>query len=219
MSRRRSLLTKFAVGGAAVALLALLFVRTLQQTTSAPYVLRDAHLAGWELTLDPPLGPDGPLLALTPPAELPLALFQQVFDRTMESMSTPPAYGITLIRRSEFSGGLAATMTADELLALAREAGLGAARPLPRCVAEVPAADPRDPGRTFFALFDVPELDPFRERVARLVVERGGDPAVFDAAPVVPAVYLAATGREPRGWPQLGAPAEAHCAAPLASEP
>ena len=219
MARRRSVLGKVLLGMAVLAVLSVLFLRTLRQTTSAPYLMRAEHLTGWALTFDPPLGPGGPLLALTPPRELTLDLFNQVFARTMESMNTPAAYAVTLVLRSEFSNSLAGVVEPGELLALAREVGLDGATLQPGCLAEQPGRAAGEPGRTFFALFDLPEFRAFRDRVSRLVAERGGDAAAFDPAALVPAVYLAATGSGFRGWPTADAAAEQDCVAPLEIAP
>ena len=219
MARRRSVLGKILLGIAVLAVLSVLFMRTLRETTSAPYHVRAEHLAGWALTLDPPLGPGGPLLALTPPRELTLDLFNQVFARTMESMNTPAAYAVTLVLRSEFSSSLAGMVEPGELLALAREVGLDGATLQPGCLAEQPGRAAGEPGRTFFALFDLPELQEFRERVGRLLAERSGDGEAFDASAAAPVLYLAATDGGFRGWPVADGAAEQHCVAPLELAP
>ena len=219
MARRRSIFGKVLLGMAVLAVLSVLFLRTLRQTTSAPYLMRAEHLTGWALTFDPPLGAGGPLLALTPPRELTLDLFNQIFARTMESMNTPAAYAVTLVLRSEFRNSLAGIVEPEELLALAREDGLDGVTLQPRCLAERPGGAPGAPGRTFFALFDLPEFRAFRDRVSRLATERGGDAATFDPAALVPALYLAATGSGFRGWPTAGAAAEQDCVAPLELAP
>ena len=219
MARRRSILTRLLFGTAVLAVLSVLFLRTLRETTSAPYLAPAAQLSGWELTLDPPLGPAGPLLALLPPRELPMGLFQEVFARTMESMNPPAGYAVSVILRSEFNASLAGLVTPAELLELAREAGLEDADVEPRCLAvqQGLAGGPSD--RAFFALFDVPALGAFRESVGRLADERGGGTAAFDPDALAPAVYLAATGGGFRGWPVAGGAAEQHCVAPLEVEP
>lgn len=219
MARRRSVLGKIVLGLAVLAVLSVLFLRTLRQTTTAPYEVQVEHLTGWALTLDPPLGPGGPLLALTPPREMTLDLFNQIFARTMESMNTPPAYAVTLVLRSEFNSSLAGLVEPGELLDLAGESGLDGATLRPRCLAEQRGHAAGARGRTFFALFDLPELRSFRERVGALAVERGGDAAAFDPASAVPALYLAATDGGFRGWPLADAAAEQYCVAPLEPAP
>lgn len=219
MARRRSVLGKLALGLAVLAVLAVLFVRTLRETTSAPYLLQAEYLTGWELVLDPPLGPGGPLLALAPPRELTLELFNQIFARTMESMTPPAGYAVTLVQRTEFRNSLDGLVEPEELLALAREAGLDGATLEPLCVAMQQGRDGGASDRTFFALFDLPELGALRSRVGRLVEERGGNAAAFDADGVTPALYLAATGPGFRAWPVADASAAQHCVAPLEISP
>ena len=219
MARRRSVLGKIVLGVAVLAVLSVLFLRTLRETTSAPYQLPAAHLTGWELVLDPPLGPDGPLLALLPPRELPMGLFQEVFARTMESMNPPAGYAVSIILRSEFSDSLAGVVTPAELLELAREAGLQSPAVEPRCMAVQQGLTGGPSDRAFFALFDVPALGAFRESIGRLASERGGGTATFDPGALAPALYLAATGGGFRGWPVADGAAEQHCVAPLEVEP
>ena len=219
VTRRRSALGKILLGVAVLAVLSVLFLRTLRESTSAPYLMRAEHLTGWQLTLDPAAGVGGPVLALMPPRELTLELFQQVFQRTMESMSPPAAYAVTLVNRREFSSSLAGVVEPAELLALAGEVGLDVAAVVPRCLAVRPGRAAGEPGRTFFALFDLPELQAYRERVGRLLTERDGDAAAFDPSAAAPVLYLAATDSGFRGWPAAVAAAEQYCVAPLELAP
>ena len=219
MARRRSVLGKIVLGLAVLAILFVLFLRTLRETTSAPYQLPAAHLTGWELALDPPLGPGGPLLALLPPRELPMGLFQEVFARTMESMNPPAGYAVSIILRGEFSDSLAGVVTPAELLELARAAGLDDAAIEARCLAVQQGMTGGPSDRAFFALFHVPALGAYRESVGRLADERGGGRAAFDPEALAPAIYLAATGGGFRGWPVADGAAEQHCVAPLEVAP
>ncbi len=218
MASSRSVVTKTLLGLIVLSVLSLLFLRTLRDSVSAPYVMRAEHLTGWRIVAAPPLGPGGPLLLLAPPRELPMELFQQVFDRTMESMNAPPSYGVTLILRSEYQRDLAPLIAAEELEMLAHEVGLASAAVEPRCLAVrrgVTAADVRS---TYFVLFGLPAQRTFRERVAGLLAERGGDAAAFDPAALAPALYLAATDGGFRTWPVAGGAAEEHCVAPLETD-
>ncbi len=215
MATSRSVVTKTLFGLVVLGLLSVLFLRTLRDTVTAPYLMRPEHLTGWQVVLDPPLGPGGPLLLLTPPRELPMELFQQVFDRTMESMNAPPSYGVTLLLRSEYQRDLAPFIAAAELEALAHEVGLANAAVEPRCLAVRRGRTAAEPRGTYFVLFELPALRAFRERVAQLLAERGGDAAAFDRAGPAPALYLAATDGGFRAWPVAGAAAEEQCVAPL----
>ena len=215
MASSRSVVTKTLLGLFVLGLLAVLFMRTLRDTVTAPYLMRPEHVTGWQVALAPALGPDGPLLLLTPPHELPLELFQQVFDRTMESMNAPPAYGVTLLQRGEYQRDLAPLISPDELEALAHEAGLADAAVEPRCLAVRAGLTAAEPRSTYFVVFGLPALRTFRERVAGLLAERGGDAAAFDPAALAPALYLAATDRGPRAWPVADGAIEERCVAPL----
>ena len=66
-----------------------LFLKTLRDTMSEPYVIDDAVLSGWTLVLVEPAQPATVLLALQPPGRLAAGLFHQIFRRTMESMTAP----------------------------------------------------------------------------------------------------------------------------------
>ena len=219
MAKPRSIVTRILLGAVVLGVLSVLFARTLRDTVTAPYLMRPEHLTGWQVAPAPALGPDGPLLLLAPPHELPLELFEQLFDRTMESMNAPPAYGVTLILRSEYERDLAPFISAEELEALAHEAGLANAAVEPRCLAVRPGRSTAEPRSTYFVLFDVPALRTFRARVAGLLAERGGDAAAFERAAPVPALYLAATDRGPRAWPVADGAVEEQCVAPLEADP
>ena len=216
MATPRSVITRILLGAVVLGVLSLLFLRTLRDTVTAPYLVRQEHLTGWQVLLDPPLGPGGPLLLLAPPRELPMELFQQVFQRTMESMNTPPSYGVTLLLRSEYQRDLAPFMAPDELATLAHESGLAGAAVEPRCLAVQTGLTAAEPRSTYFVLFELPALRAFRERVAQLLAERGGDAAAFDQDALAPALYLAATDGGLRAWPVAGASAEEYCVAPVA---
>lgn len=215
MASSRSVVTKTLVGLFVLGLLSVLFMRTLRDTNAEPYLMRPEHRTGWQVALAPALGPDGPLLLLVPPHELPLELFQQVFDRTMESMNAPPAYGVTLVLRGEYQRSLTPFISAEELEALAHELGLARAAVEPRCLAVRAGLTAAEPRSTYFVVFELPALRTFRERVARLLAERGGDAAAFDPAALAPALYLAATDRGPRAWPVADGTVEERCVAPL----
>ena len=218
MSARRPIFVKILVGAAVLAALSVLFLRTLRETESAPYRMRGEHRAGWTATLDPAGVAAEPLLLLAPPRELAMGLFQQVFERTMESMQAPAAYGIALVLRREFDAVLGGFVGPDELLALARETGLESAPIEPRCLAVRRGAASGDPPRTFYALFDLPALQRFRAAVGELLAERGGDPAAFDPAARAPALFIAATGGGFRGWPAAVAADGRDCVAPVELE-
>lgn len=219
MAAGRPVFMKILVGAAVLAVLAALFLHTLRESESAPYRMRSEHRTGWTATLASAGGAAEPLLLLAPPRELAMGLFQQVFERTMESMQAPAAYGIALVLRREFDAVLGGFVGPDELLALARETGLESAPIEPRCLAVRRAAADGDPRRTFYVLFDLPALQRFRAAVGELLAERGGDPAAFDPAAVAPALFIAATNGGFRGWSAaVSGAADRDCVAPVELE-
>ena len=212
----RTLLVKVTLGLAALAGLGFLFAATLRDVATAPYTVRSETLQRWTVALNSPQDPNDPVLLLRPPAALPLALFDQVFQRNMASFTTPSASGIPLILGREFETALVGAVAPDELVALAREAGLETARLEPACMAVYRTAEGREQ-QLFFVLFNLPEFDQFRAAVVELLGSRGGNVSRFDPDAVTPALLVAASeGARVRQIPSR-TDLEAACEAPVAS--
>ena len=212
----RHLLAKSMLGLAVLGGLGFLFAATLRDVASEPYVVRQDDLQHWTVALSTRADPDGPLLSLRPPAALPLALFDQVFQRAMASFSSPAEPGIPLILRREFETVLAETLGPDELVRLARDVGLETVRLEPVCMAVYRTVEGREQ-QLFFVLFNLPQLARFRAEVFDLLVSRDGDASRFSADAVTPALLVAASeGARIRQIPSR-ADLEADCEAPVAS--
>ncbi len=141
-----------------LAVLGYLFVRSVTGVRSEPYEIASAHLSGWTLAADSAQDAEDAAISLRPPAELSMNLFRQLFRRQMESLSTSTAPGIVLALRRELTPGV----TATQLLALAREAGLDRARPSPRCVGYRRVSATGVTRQLYFVWFSLPEYDRFR---------------------------------------------------------
>ena len=215
MSRVRQVVKKVIIGAAAVAALFALFLWTLQETESTPYVIGQELLTGWHVTVERARNPDDPLVSLTPPRELTMSLFQQVFERTMESMNAPVGYGIALILQREFARGMAGLVEPEELADLARDAGLERATLVPLCLAVRRGSTSDEPRRIFYVVFDLPVLRRFRDDVGQYLETRGGDHTTFDPTSLVPILYLAATDGGFRGRPSDPQTADQECVAPV----
>lgn len=215
MSTGQRVVKKIVIGVIAVGLLFALFLWTLQETVSTPYDVAGRLLTGWQVVAESGGGPEAPMLSLVPPRELTMSLFQQVFERTMESMNAPPAYGITLILRREFDQTMAGLLEPDELVQLARDAGLEEAVLDPLCFAVRTGSTNREPRRTFYVTFELPALERFRTRVAEQLERRGGEPTSFRPEAVAPVLYLAATDGGFRDVPPVAAPPDDECSAPV----
>ena len=123
--RRVHPLIKVAVAIVLLAGVAVLFIRSVKDTRAEPYIVNASHLRNWALGIDTAADADGAVVSLRPQPELPMNLFRQLFSRQMESLGTPSQPGIPFVLRRE----IPSEITADAVLALAREAGLDRAVP------------------------------------------------------------------------------------------
>ena len=187
-----------------IAAIGYLFVRSATSTRGEPYEIEAAHLRGWSLAADSEQSAEDAALALRPPAELPLNLFRQLFRRQMESLSTPTAPGIVLARRNEVRAGV----TADQLLSLAREAGLERATLTPKCVGYRRVSGTGVTRQLYFLWFDLPEYDAFRRRLAPLAAA-GYQPEGLSA------VMLTAAEPAFDGWQPVVVDEAQDCVAPI----
>jgi hypothetical protein len=184
-------LLKVLIALPAIAIVGVLFVRSVRDARSEPYSVSTGHLWNWTLGVDPP-DADGALVSLRPQQELAMNLFRQLFSRQMESMTTPNQPGISLALRGEIPSGV----SADEVLALARQAGLESGTLTPKCVAYRRISAPGVTRELYFMWFDVPGFDRFRQAVA----SRAG--SGFDPKELSPVMMIAPVPRQiPGGRP------------------
>ncbi|OFW37450.1 MAG: hypothetical protein A3J29_21065 [Acidobacteria bacterium RIFCSPLOWO2_12_FULL_67_14b] len=155
-------LKKILIALVALSAVGYLFVRSARDARSEPYSVSAAHLRNWTLQLDTSGDADGPVVWLSPPPELPMNLFRQLFARQMESMGTPGQPGIPLALRSELPNDVAG----EEVLALARDAGLAQATLTARCVGYRRVSNLGVTRQLYFVWFEVPGFDRFRQALA-----------------------------------------------------
>lgn len=160
--RRVHPLIKVAIAIVLLAGVALLFVRSVKDARAEPYLVNASHLQNWALGIDTAADADGAVVSLRPQPELPMNLFRQLFSRQMESLGTPSQPGIPIALGRE----IPSEITADTVLALAREAGLDRAVPAPKCVGYRRVSDPGITRQLYFMWFDVPGFDRFRQALA-----------------------------------------------------
>src|SRR6185503_16129018 len=115
--------------------LGVMFVRSARSVRSEPFEAPRDRMTGWTLAIEPPDSPSAVLLSIQPQRELAGALFNQLFERSGESLSGPVPAAIPLVLRSEIDERTAPALTPQALLSLAREAGIEAATFEPRCMA------------------------------------------------------------------------------------
>ena len=198
---------KVAVAILLLAGVAMLFVRSVKDTRAEPYIVNASHLQRWTLAIDTAADADGAVVSLRPQPELPMNLFRQLFSRQMESLGTPSQPGIPLVLRREIPSEL----SADSILAMARDAGLDHATPAPKCVGYRRISDPGITRQLYFMWFDVPGFDRFRQALASRV-----GPGL-SAAGLSPVLMMAA---QPgfTGWMPVVVDQDRDCIAPVTVE-
>ena len=200
-------LVKAAVALLLLAGLGLLFIRSVQDARSEPYLISARHLQGWTLGIDTAADSQGSVVSLRPPPEMPMNLFRQLFSRQMESMGTPSEPGIPLALRQE----LPATVTAGQVLELARSAGLEKAAITPNCVGYQRVSAMGATRQLYYVRFSVAGFDGFRSALGG---QAGPD---FKPGALSPILMMAAQP-DFTGWMPIGEDANGDCIAPVTIE-
>jgi hypothetical protein len=208
----RNLIRRIVIGGVALVGLGYLFAYSLETSVSEPYTVNRSELGPWTLVLDPADGPNSPLLSVHTGSGVVSGLFRQLFQRAMESMNTPIDTAIPVVLHDEFTRGLAAHMTPDQLLMAARAAGLETATHEPQCLAHRRVSEPGLTRQIYFATVDSPAIVTFREGLARTA------PGAFDAAAVSPVMIVGASDAGFHRWLPIRA-TDADCVSPIQTIP
>jgi len=187
------------------------FWRTVRSARSAPYTVSSAARGPWRVVTAPATGPKDPVLLLEPPAAFTRELFDQLFKRSMESMRAPEDRGIPLVVAGELSRAGAAAPTLDALVAMAREAGLEATPPAPRCLGHLRAPEPDARQQAYVALFDAPAFATFRASLAARLGPAAGAPT--------PAMLLSTIESPSEQWLPLRVDPDKDCVAPIDFSP
>ena len=199
---------------ALVGVLGWLFWQTVQGSLSEPYVIERGVVTEWRLALKGPMHAGAGLLVLQPTDLFRAELFQQIFTRTMESMTSPLEASMPIVLHAEYRDTLGTVFSPDDMLAAAEAAGLSDATPTPVCIGVVRETVDGRPRQLYFALFDAPDVDRFRENLARR--HAADDPvASFDPGRLALVVPIAASDGDFASWWPLDVRAETDCQAPL----
>jgi hypothetical protein len=199
---KQSTLIKIAVVLAALAVFGLLFMRSLEDATTAAYRVPRSHLGRWTVVLEAASNANDPLLTLQPAPELASGLFRQVFARAMESLNTPAEAGIPVIIREEFDRVVGDHLTKDVLVTAARDAGLEAGI-VPRCLVHRRVSEPGRTRQVYFVFFDAPAIGQFRQRL-------GLEPAAVSSI-----LFVAGAGSDFNSWLPLRVNPETDCLSPI----
>ncbi len=201
----------------ALATLGWLFWRTVQSSLAEPYVIDARLVSEWTLALRGPMQPGAGLLVLLPSDQLRAELFQQIFTRTMESMTSPSVSALPLVLHSEYRDALGRVLTPPDVLETAAAAGVSAAVPSPVCIGVVRREGAGTTRQLYYALFRAPEVGRFRVALARRYVEAGGTGA-FEPEGFPLVMPIAASDADFAGWWPLDVSAESDCLAPLVTQ-
>ena len=214
---RSNTFTKIVVTLIALAGLAFLFWRSVQSSRSSPYTAELGRLRNWTLAIEPATGPAAPVLALRPPPEFAMGLFNQVFARTMESLSVPGVSGMPLLLRGEFDRAFSARTPLEALADVARRAGLESVPLKPVCLASRRVSAPGVTRQLYFVIFEAPAFERFRADLRAMRESGGGTGIDFDPAALSPVLLIGESEPPPGGWLPLRADPEADCVAPIAA--
>ena len=209
---RKQTLVKLGLGLVALVVVPWLFLRTLQDTIAAPYAVPAQALSGWTLVLADPARPAVWAVGLQPPDLFRSGLFDQLFDRTMASMTSPVDDVLPIVLGSELRGGPAAGLSPETIRQAADEAGLEQARLQPVCMA---VKRETFAGRTrefHFVVFEVPEAAAFRGRLRELA---GEGPGADGLGPLDLILPIAGSDAAFTGWWPVVVDREVDCQAPV----
>lgn len=205
---------KAGIALVALAVLGWLFWRTVQSSLAEPYVVDAGMVAEWTLALRGPMQPGAGLLVLQPSDQLRAELFQQIFNRTMESMTSPTVAAMPLVLHAEYRDALGSVLAPPDVLRVAEESGVSTAVPAPVCIGVVRREGAGTTRQLYYAIFDAPEVGRFRQALARRYAEAGGT-AVFEPDGFSLVVPIAASDADFTSWWPMDVSAESDCLAPL----
>ena len=203
------MLRKLVVAVVFVVALGWLFWQSVQSSLSEPYVVRANLVSEWQLVLRGPLQAGVGLLVLQPSDQLRAELFQQIFNRTMESMTSPVTAAMPIVLHDEYQAMFGEGAETDELRSAAVKAGLEDAVPTPVCIGVVRKTITGGSRQLYYALFEEPAVDRFRSNLA---VAGGGE--LFSRTPFALVVPLASSDANFASWFPLKVTA-ADCLAPI----
>jgi hypothetical protein len=198
---------------AALGIIAVLFMRSVQSTREAPYIIAPEHLADWELAVDPGNAPTSVLVAIRPPRELASTLFRQLFTRHAESFNGPTVPFVALLLQDEFKRSFAGKLTLEDVLGIARATGVDRETMQPRCMGYLRDSAPGVTRQLYYVLFESAAFRQFRQQLAGQALPDTG----FTPTALSPVMFVAASDANFNQWLPLAAN-ENNCVAPISVE-
>jgi hypothetical protein len=179
-----------AAGLVAGLALAWFLVKTIRERR--PYAVADRELSGWKVIAGPP---GGAVVALQPPPELAANLFREISRRTKEPLVAPDQPLVPLVLPDEYADSLQGVLSVDDIIEIAKGAGLDATRFEPVCVARSSDSQSGRVEELFSAIFEAPAYADFRQQLTPMFPEHAGS-VTYEPAALHLMLPVAATDRE-----------------------
>ncbi len=204
---------KVAVGMVVLAIVAVLFIRSVRSTRAEPFDVPRASLTGWMLVTQPSGDPLRAWLAVSPATPLAASLGREIFARGGESVNYPTPALVPLVLQSEFDRAFAGAVAPETILSLARAAGFESMEWQPRCLGYRRVSEPGLTRGLYFLLFEATTFDRFREQLAGLL--QGSARTLFDPVALSPVLVVAGLDGDFGRWMPLRANPDVDCLAPV----
>jgi len=204
---------KVVVGLALLAIVAVLFIRSVRSTRAEPFAIQRESLTGWMLVMQPSDDPLRSWLAVSPATQLAASLGREIFSRGGESVNYPTSALVPLLLHSEFDRGFAGSVAPETILSLAREAGFESMEWQPRCMGYRRLSEPGLTRGVYFLLFEAAPFARFRQQLSELLSGSARD--LFDPAALSPVLIVAGLDGDFGRWMPLRADPEVDCLAPV----
>ena len=128
-----------------------------------------------------------------------------------------PDQPMPVVLEREYESSLRPTFTPEEMLDLARKAGVESEPMQPVCIGVARESSPGQTRQFYYAAFTAPAVGRFRTELARLLAERGGGSSGFDPDALRPILPVATTDLA-FAPTSLDLGPEMQCMAPLSAE-
>jgi hypothetical protein len=195
--------SRIAIGGAALLIAATCWFLVKAIRDRRPYHVAPAALSGWKIVPGPP--GDLAVVAMQPPAELSASLFQQVAARNKQPLAAPEKPLVPLVLQDEYADSLQGVLSIDDMIEVARGAGLDEAKFEPVCLAERTASRNGHREVELYVMFEAPAFADFRQQLTPLFPEHGGSVA-YEPSAVHMMMPVAATDGDTARHPPAGLP-------------
>jgi hypothetical protein len=207
-------LVKIVIVLAALAGFFYLFRQSIDSVRSEPYVIQRQYTEPWTLAIESATTATSPILVARPPEDFGSRLFDQIFERAMESMKGSFGGGVPLVLRGEYEQSLAGRYTPEALLELARAGGLDRTAFTPVCVSIKRVSEPGRTRQLYYVIFESPAFVEFRARLGREVA--GQSSPAFAPAALSPVLIVGGTEGDFDRWLPIAAAADRDFVAPIA---